>query len=195
MAQIEQHIEETIMPKNNLKLNLRDMVETDIEDYVRWFTSDTEWGCWDAPWEISFSNDVEEERKSWTEYYSSVKDLSKDTERWKFEIEVDNKHIGWVSSYTDLDYLENKDNTLAIGIDIPEESNRGKGYGTTALKLFINYLKEHGHTSLYIQTWSGNVRMIKVIEKLGFKEFYRKKDYREVRGNKYDALTYKLDIC
>ena len=30
---------------------LRDMIETDIEDYVRWFTAEREWEKWDAPWE------------------------------------------------------------------------------------------------------------------------------------------------
>ena len=124
-------------------IKLRDMLETDIEDYVRWFTSDIEWAQWDAPWESSFSNDENEERKEWKEYYNSVKDLPDNVERWKFEIEVDNKHIGWVSSYTDLDYLDNKENILAIGIDIPSVSDRGKGYGSAALKEFINYLNIH----------------------------------------------------
>ena len=30
---------------------LRDMIESDIEDYVRWFTTETEWSKTDAPWE------------------------------------------------------------------------------------------------------------------------------------------------
>lgn len=175
-------------------IKLRDMIESDIEDYVRWFTSDTEWGNWDAPWESYLSNDENKERKEWTDYYNYVKDMSKDFERWKFEIEVDNKHIGWVSSYTDLEYLENKDKVLAIGIDIPSPNNRCKGYGTIALKMFIKYLKEYGHHYLYIQTWSGNIPMIKVIEKLGFKEYFRKIDYREVKNEKYDAITYILDL-
>jgi len=35
-------------------LILRDMKESDIEDYVRWFTTETEWGNWDSPWEGHF---------------------------------------------------------------------------------------------------------------------------------------------
>ena len=30
---------------------LRDMIASDIEDYVRWFTTETEWSNMDAPWE------------------------------------------------------------------------------------------------------------------------------------------------
>lgn len=29
---------------------LRDMVESDIADYLRWETEETEWQLWDAPW-------------------------------------------------------------------------------------------------------------------------------------------------
>lgn len=172
---------------------LRDMKQEDIEDYVRWFTTETEWSDWDAPWEPIESNEAEE-RRSWTAYYDSVKGLPEDTARRKFEIEEDGRHIGWVSSYTDLDYLENKEQILAIGLDIPETKYRNHGCGTEALRLFIDYLKEHGHHSFYTQTWSGNKRMIRVAEKLGFQEVCRKKDHREVDHKKYDAITFRLDL-
>ena len=53
---------------------LRDMIESDIEDYVRWFTVEREWENWDAPWEKE-DTDAEAERKRWTEYYESRKNL------------------------------------------------------------------------------------------------------------------------
>lgn len=64
---------------------LRDMIETDIEDYVRWFTAEREWEKWDAPWEKE-DTDEETERKEWTKYYESVKNRPDDAYRWKFEI-------------------------------------------------------------------------------------------------------------
>ena len=30
---------------------LRDMTEADIEDDIRWYTVETDWSNWDAPWE------------------------------------------------------------------------------------------------------------------------------------------------
>lgn len=36
--------------------------------------------------------------------------------------------------------------------------------------------------------------MIRVAEKLGFKEVYRKKDYREVNEKWYDAITFRLNL-
>ena len=167
------------------------MIESDISDYVRWFTSETEWMDYDAPWESKGSS-YDEELQGWTEYYQSIKDLAKDELRWKFEIEYDGKHVGWVCAYFDLDYLDNKENIPAIGIDIPEKSVYNHGVGTEALKQFIEYYKKHGYKHLFIQTWSGNKRMIRVIEKLGFSLYYTKKDFRVVNGQKYDALTFKM---
>lgn len=173
---------------------LRDMKESDVEDYVRWFTKETEWGDWDAPWEGYFELDEENERKGWTEYFHSVKELSEDVIRWKFEVEIDGVHVGWVSSYDDLEWMENEAKIPAIGIDIPEEKYRRNGIGTKALKGFIDYLSKQGYKMIYTQTWSGNYPMIRVAEKLGFKEVARKKDYRDVSGKKYDALTFRLDL-
>ena len=174
-------------------LLLRDMKENDIEDYVRWFTKETEWGNWDSPWE-AFEGSEDDERESWTEYFNSVKNLPDDIVRWKYEIENDGKHIGWICSYTDLEYVENKENIPAIGLDIPCVEDRKNGCGTKALQMYMEYLKEHGFNSFYTQTWSGNLAMVRVAEKLGFKEICRKENYREVYGRMYDAITWRLDL-
>lgn len=172
---------------------LRDMIESDIEDYVTWFTAETEWANWDAPWE-PLDCDETTERAAWTEYYHSVKTLADHIVRWKFEIEENGVHIGWISAYTDLGYIENPEKIPAIGLDIPNPNVRGRGCGTDALKQFIAYLRKHGHRSFYTQTWSGNHPMIRVAEKFGFKEVFRKKNARWVNGKQYDAITYRIDL-
>lgn len=172
---------------------LRDMIESDIEDYVRWFTVETEWGDWDAPWE-PIEETEESARKRFTAYYEKVKNLDADAERRDFEIVRDGEHIGSVSSYTDLHYMNNPEKYPAVGLDIFAPEKRGGGTGTEALRQFIDYLHEHGHNVIYTQTWSGNARMLRVAEKLGFREVYRKEGIREVRGGKFDALTLRLDL-
>ena len=172
---------------------LRDMRYSDIEDYVRWFTVETEWMHTDAPWEKEETT-PESERSSWTEYYDSVRKLSDDAERWKYELEFDGKHIGWVSSYVDLDYVDNPGHVPAVGIDIPVAEAWNKGVGTQALQQFLGYLKKRGYKSAYTQTWSGNHAMLRVAEKLGFTENARKKDYRMVDGKLYDAITLQIDL-
>ena len=59
---------------------------------------------------------------------------------------------------------------------------------------YNEYLKEKGYQSVYTQTWSGNTPMLRVAEKLGFKEIARKKEHREVDGKTYDALTFQLEL-
>lgn len=173
---------------------LRDMRESDIEDYVRWFTVDTEWMKWDAPWEAEAPASEADTRKEWAAYYQSMQALPESAVRWKFEIEWNGRHVGWVSRYTDLEYMENKDSIPAIGIDIPEKAVRKQGIGTEALASFIQYLREKGFSSIYTQTWSGNMAMLRVAEKLNFKPFFQANNYRTVEGKAYDAVTFKLDL-
>ncbi len=178
---------------------LRDMIESDIEDYVRWFTTETEWSDWDAPWE-PVESDEETERNAWREYYEQIKDRPEDARRWKFEIEWNGRHIGWVSAYYIDDRFEwvgkaedGQTVHLALGIDICESDVRGCGIGTNALRAFMNYYFEHGFDELYTQTWSGNVRMLRCADKLGFVECDRDVGIREVNGQKYDGLTFKRE--
>ena len=118
---------------------LRDMKESDIEDYVRWFTVETEWMNWDAPWEWEETTE-EAERKDWTDYYEKVKDLPPDAPRRKFEIELDGRHVGWVSRYFDLSYLDNPEQFPAVGIVIAEQDARNHGVGTEKLG-FVPYAR------------------------------------------------------
>ena len=178
-------------------ITLRDMVESDIEDYVRWFTVEREWENWDAPWEKEDTNE-ETEREKWTEYYESVKALPDDALRWKLEIEWNGRHIGWVSSYCIDETYEWVRKTeecqtvyRAIGICICESDQWGNGIGTNALRAFMNYYYKNGANELYTQTWSGNVRMIRCAEKLGFVECDRAVGELEYNGQNYDGLTFK----
>ena len=77
---------------------LRDMIESDIEDYVRWFTVEREWENWDAPWEKE-DTDEDSERRRWTESYESRKDCPDDVRRYRLEIEWNGRHIGSVNAY------------------------------------------------------------------------------------------------
>ena len=56
----------------------------------------------------------------------------------------------------------------------------------------MSYYFENGVNELYTQTWSGNVKMIRCAEKLGFVECDKDVGAREVDGQKYDGLTFKI---
>lgn len=114
--------------------------------------------------------------------------------RWGFQICVNDasrKHIGWCNAYSIDDHYEytNEDGYCTIGIDIPDLSARRKGYATAVWDLFIQYLLSKGIEDIYTQTWSGNERVLGLIQKFGFEECCRKQGIRMVRGQRYDELN------
>lgn len=180
------------------KVFLRDFIKEDIEDRIRWETIETEWLEWDAPWEMEEGPfNLEEYRRLMTKRLS--RKLDPNEFRYSFQICINDeskKHIGWVNAYyidNDYQYTEGQ-GYLTIGINIPDLNSRRKGYATEAWLLYIRYALNNGYKDIFTQTWSGNFRVIGLIEKLRFKECMRKKDLRKVRGKLYDGLTFKLDL-
>ncbi|MBP2022757.1 RimJ/RimL family protein N-acetyltransferase [Clostridium punense] len=165
---------------------LRDMCMQDINDYIIWNTTEVEWQDWDAPWEKEEVN-IEDLKNS------LLKRLNKTVPEIRRRLEictVEGSHIGWVSSYN----IDGNKERLAVGIDIPSKSYRGKNMGKSALILFISYLLKAGFLSdIYTQTWSGNYRMISLAESCGFKIVASEMNCREVRGSRYHGLTFKLN--
>lgn len=176
---------------------LRELREVDIKDDIRWNTIDTKWQLWDAPWEYDGSEprdwhkDIEREKDS-LKYPKPMNRLHS-----RLEIYINDEkqtHIGSLCHYyidKSCEYTKEKER-CTVGIDICDYNYWGKGLGTKALKLYIQYLFDYGFTEVYTQTWSGNERMVKLAEKLGFKEIKREVGIREVRGKTYDGLTFCL---
>ena len=182
---------------------LRDMVESDIEDDIRWNTIETEWALWDAPWEM----EVELPKFDPVSYRNEqlkVLKKSKDQPRWCFELDTaEGSHIGSVNSYLideNWDWIPMK-NVMpgqkvyrTLGIEICDSRYWSKGLGTQALAAFIQYYLGNGCIELCLQTWSGNYRMVKAAERLGFTVCHRELENRQVRGDIYDGLTFQLDL-
>ena len=181
---------------------LRDARESDIADDIRWNTTETAWALWDAPWEME-----EELRRFDPAAYrqKELEALEKPPEgcRWRLELDTtEGVHIGSVSRYCldgDFSWTEAAPGAdpralrWAVGLDICESAYWSGGWGTQALTAFVRYLLSQGYEDLYTQTWSGNVRMVGLAEKLGFRECRRKAGLRLVRGKIYDGLTFRLD--
>ena len=147
---------------------LRDFKREDIAKRIEWETEKTEWQLWDAPWEYEGLTEEQKKEnlqkyiKALEEWAAICESLSDEMPRKSFQIcTPEGEYVGWCGSYfinEDCCIDENGDR-LAIGIDLPEESARGKGLATHALRLFMAYLHSLGFTEVYTQTWSGNERM------------------------------------
>lgn len=89
-------------------------------------------------------------------------------------------HANWVSEET---------NWMEIGIVIFNTDYWSGGYGTSAFQQWVDYIFNHSDLHrIGISTWSGNVRMMKLAEKVGMKEEGRIRDARIVDGKYYDAI-------
>ncbi|MCD4826225.1 MAG: GNAT family N-acetyltransferase [Acholeplasmataceae bacterium] len=178
------------------KIILRDISKKDVNDYIIWNTEIVEWQNWDAPWEEDTLTKVHIEEK-YLKILSKSTTLDPKMIRKRFEICIndnDNTHIGWIIFYyidENFKYIKQK-GFCTIGLDIPDPSHRKKGYGTSAIITYINYLKSHNIEEFYIQTWSGNLAMVSLANKLGFVECNRYSNFKVVNNKKYDSITLKL---
>lgn len=175
---------------------LRDFCEADITDYIRWMTEETAWQDWDAPWEKGLPFDAEQYRKM---KLDALRQTAADANlRRSFEIDTrDHVHIGRVNAYlTDQDYVWKHSTDggfrYTLGIDLCESSYWHRGLGTEAFMAYITYHRQHGIPEVFTQTWSGNLRMVRVAHKCGFSLVDRKPDTVSVCGKLYDSLTFAL---
>lgn len=182
---------------------LRDLQQSDIEKRIYWETLETEWKLWDGPWHyenLSEEQQYEELNRCIEKIQAqifSLQNTPNTQKRTGFQIcTIKGICIGWCNSYhiDDNYHISPSGKKCAIGINIPDVNERGKGYALHALCIFIDYLLEHNEYDLFIQTWSGNIRMITIANKLGFEEVQRKLHIHRVRGNLYDGLTFHLNI-
>lgn len=179
---------------------LRDLVERDIEDWIRWETVDTEWMDWDGP-DLEVPPFVEEE------FRAECAELLKHPRtgfRNFFELDTARgKHIGTVTAGLtgeNYQYLSRQELEAGnkyyhtIGIVICESDDWSRGLGTQALAAFCANFLNYGKTEIRLQTWSGNIRMVRCAQKIGFVECHRFVGNRHIRGGVYDGLTFQLDL-
>lgn len=82
-----------------------------------------------------------------------------------------------------------KNRTGEVGIFIGDESNRNNGYGTEVLRLLLDYGFNYLNlNNIMLKVKSFNKRAIKCYEKVGFKEFGRRRESYFLNGKYYDDV-------
>ncbi|MFW6041065.1 MAG: GNAT family N-acetyltransferase [Thermoplasmatota archaeon] len=152
---------------------LRDAVPSDLNHYLSWMKKG-EWREYDAPWELK-SQDISDLKIK--ELFEKLFLGKKEKPRKRAIISTKKgRPLGWVTRYSH----ERFDNVWLVGIDICEDDFIGKGVGSEALKLWIDYLFINSCVHrVELNTHSFNIRMIRVAEKVGFE--YEGKDRGIVR--------------
>jgi RimJ/RimL family protein N-acetyltransferase len=120
-----------------------------------------EWRYYDQPDQPFQPISREEFDKRIEKERSSPSDTSKG---WWIDT-AEGQHIGSINYYN----WDQEEGSAFIGICIPEEENWGKGYGTEAVSLFVNFLFDSlGLNTIRSATWTGNQRMVRCAQKAGF---------------------------
>lgn len=85
------------------------------------------------------------------------------------------------------------DGTATIGLFIGEKDNRGKGYGSEALKLILNFgfnvLRLH---NIKLDVFDFNENAIACYKKVGFKEYARRHECYFLDGKYHDELSLEI---
>jgi RimJ/RimL family protein N-acetyltransferase len=163
--------------------------ETDDEDLFRWLNRE-EWSYYDEP-------DVPFVRLSREEFERRLQERrrrpggpSPNSHRWQVDT-VEGEHIGSVSFY----HLDKPAKRAYVGVSLPEERTWGRGYGTEALNLLVDYLfDEMDLEEVRAATWTGNKRMMRCAEKCGFVEVARSPYEAEysVRGEPLERIEFSI---
>lgn len=105
-------------------------------------------------------------------------------------IYVDGEIIGCVTRY----WKDKITRWLNIGIVIYNENFWGKGYGTEAIRLWIleTFKDVEEIENIGLTTWSGNIGMMKVAEKLGMTLEASIRKVRYYNGVYYDSISYGI---
>ena len=92
-----------------------------------------------------------------------------------------------------IEDIDNTSRTATIGIFIGDEGNRGKGFGSEALRLACRYAFDRLNLhSLHLWVFSFNERAMNVYKKAGFKEVGRMRESYYLDGKYHDSIL--MDI-
>ena len=92
-----------------------------------------------------------------------------------------------------IEEIDNTSRTATIGMFIGDEGNRGKGFGSEALRLACRYAFDRLNMhSLHLWVFSFNERAMNMYKKVGFKEVGRMRESYYLDGKYHDSIL--MDI-
>jgi len=171
---------------NQMNIIIRDWQEKDFKNYRYWNNGQFKWKKFNGPYYP---------QKTKEEIELEIETLRKPSpEKVRKRLVIADKQtdqlIGTVSWY----WQSKETNWQSIGIALYDDKYWGKGIGFDALTLWCNYLFDYFEESvrLDLRTWSGNIGMMKLAEKLGFTLEARFRKARIVDGQYYDSIGYGI---
>jgi len=145
--------------------------------------------------EYDFDNPVESTLFGWSvenadEWFDEIQRLLKADVNIRLGIFLnDGSVVGDIA----LQSIDRINRSCSIGISLAKIENRGKGYGTEALRLILAYGFNHqGFERITAGTMEINVPAQKMLEKQGFILEGRERKAAYFMGKRFDNLNYSL---
>jgi RimJ/RimL family protein N-acetyltransferase len=161
----------------------------DLAVYRAWQRPDAAWKAMDGPY---YPLPTEEELDRLVAKHTALLEAGPTDPLRRFAIALrsTDELIGTVSR----NWISQETNWPEVGITIFDPAHWGQGIGFEAMSLWVDLLfREHPEiVRLDMRTWSGNPRMMRLAEKLGFQLEARFRKARVVGGEYYDGLGYGL---
>lgn len=99
------------------------------------------------------------------------------------------EHVGELS----LKRIDREASRCEVGIMLYQDAYKEKGLGGTAFALAVDYaMKTLGLRAVYADTMGGNVRMQRILDRLGFRCYLRLEACYDMHGRWEDRLDYVL---
>lgn len=145
------------------KVALRPMTVEEITIFYKWATQSSSTPFW---YDELYGEQIptyEEFIRDWKKHYF---DGSKPEKGRSFVILVGGRAIGQIN----YNEINKKDNSVELDIIIARDADKGKGYGTDALKTLAKYLFQKMNVRVcWIEVITKNRRAMRTYEKVGFK--------------------------
>ena len=169
------------------KIVLRDWVMADLPVYQSWLSNDYEWKQFNGPYFVMDESKVPA-RIGRLQKAIEAAEWSNPRRRLVIADRATDAFVGVVSRY----WESKETNWLSVGIVIYDPTQWNGGIGFEAFGLWSDYiLREMPElVRLGLGTWSGNVRMMRLAQKLGFQQEACFRMARIVRGEYYDSVAY-----
>jgi putative hydrolase of HD superfamily len=182
-----EHIFRTIEGPN---IRLRDISENDLTAYRYWQQPGHDWQALDGPYYPKLTQEEVEKLIETLKEYIATSDWPEVRTRLMIADQHTDKLLGSVSRY----WISQETHWAALGIVIFDSAWWRKGLGYEALGLWMDYLFSQfpEWVRLDLRTWSGNQGMIRLAQKLGYRQEACFRKARIVEGDYYDGLGFGI---
>lgn len=165
-------------------ISIKELQKKDFDRFKELYEIDKEWRKWDGPY---FKKITKKELK--IEIAQLEKEIFERGQSIENEyIYFNEKIIGKVNWY----YRSKETNWIEVGIRIMDEIYWNKSLGTNIMKIWITRIFEKFPEIIRLgfTTWSGNLGMMKIGEKLGMSKEATYKNARIVDDKYYDSVSF-----